>query len=267
MAGGARAGGPAGRARVRFFLVHHHVAYELALTALASAWVVLGLLLRGAGDDETRRLLSLSGVIGIVFVADWVVRARSAGDRRGWVRRHWGIPVLALVGVLPVEPVVQVARFLLAFLGLRRVLAGLGGIFVRFPLLDELVAAALSVVAAGGVLVYELEEGANERITSVWDGLWWSLVTVTTVGYGDIAPVTAGGRAVAAILMVIGVALFAVLTATVGKHLAEERRGGRGDAALRLRRIGAALERHEAGELDAAAFADEVRRHAGGGRS
>jgi voltage-gated potassium channel len=52
-------------------------------------------------------------------------------------------------------------------------------------------------------------------VKSVGDGIWWALVTVTTVGYGDITPVTVGGRIIAAIVMVVGIGFYAVLTATI----------------------------------------------------
>ena len=64
--------------------------------------------------------------------------------------------------------------------------------------------------------VSELERGNPDiNILDLPDALWWAITTVTTVGYGDRFPTTAGGRAFGAILMVLGIALFGVLAATV----------------------------------------------------
>jgi voltage-gated potassium channel len=75
-----------------------------------------------------------------------------------------------------------------------------------------LVAGAVTVGA--GVIVAELERGAaDSNITTVPEGLWWAVTTVTTVGYGDAFPVTPVGRAFAVVLMLVGVSLFGLLAA------------------------------------------------------
>lgn len=73
-----------------------------------------------------------------------------------------------------------------------------------------------SIVAAEAWLVWLVERDApGSTIRNYPDALWWAMETVTTVGYGDHHPVTTGGRFVAASLMVIGLALVGVITATV----------------------------------------------------
>jgi voltage-gated potassium channel len=75
-------------------------------------------------------------------------------------------------------------------------------------------ATLLVVVVAGAVESFVDEE----HITSVWDGIWWAVVTVTTVGYGDIYPRSVGGRIVAMIVMLFGIGFLSVLTATIASR-------------------------------------------------
>jgi voltage-gated potassium channel len=54
-----------------------------------------------------------------------------------------------------------------------------------------------------------------EDFPTIWDGIWWSVVTVTTVGYGDVYPRTVDGRIIAMIVMFVGIGFLSVLTATI----------------------------------------------------
>lgn len=68
----------------------------------------------------------------------------------------------------------------------------------------------------GGLVLYGVEGSVNDAMQSRADGMWWALVTLTTVGFGDIAPVTATGRAVGAVLMVAGMFQLALFAGIVG---------------------------------------------------
>ena len=82
---------------------------------------------------------------------------------------------------------------------------------------------AFSLVAVatglGGLSIYLIEGPANEAINNLPDAMWWSVVTITTVGYGDISPVTGLGRIVAAVLMVSGMVTLALFAGIVGNTL------------------------------------------------
>jgi len=76
---------------------------------------------------------------------------------------------------------------------------------------------------AGAWLVLLFEENAKDsNIHNYPDALWWAIVTVTTVGYGDRYPSTTGGRVVAGVLMLVGIGLIGVLTATVASLFIKE---------------------------------------------
>jgi len=71
---------------------------------------------------------------------------------------------------------------------------------------------SMQCLLISGVLFYALEHGTNPRVKSIFDGLWWAVVTLTTIGYGDIYPITFFGRILAMILAMIGIGLVALPT-------------------------------------------------------
>ena len=78
-----------------------------------------------------------------------------------------------------------------------------------------------------GATMYGIEGGANPAISSIPEGIYWAVVTITTVGYGDIAPVTHTGRFVSLLVMLLGYAIIAVPTGIVAGETIEEHRQAR----------------------------------------
>ena len=106
-------------------------------------------------------------------------------------------------------------------------------------------------------MVEAFESNASDsNIQSIPDAIWWAITTVTTVGYGDRFPVTAGGRAVAAVLMVLGIALFGFLAGSLASFFFERHEEKELDPQLeeindRLERIEQALQiNDEGGKVD-----------------
>jgi voltage-gated potassium channel len=73
------------------------------------------------------------------------------------------------------------------------------------------------------------------------DGFWWAIVTVTTVGYGDMFPLTPAGRAAATVLMLLGIGCVAFITAAVAAHFVEDDNAGTAEQLARLNEQLAAL--------------------------
>ena len=87
-----------------------------------------------------------------------------------------------------------------------------------------LLVAAGIVVIAGTVIMYNLEKGAeNSQMTTLLDALWWCVATVTTVGYGDVVPVTSIGRIVALVYMFFGIILISTMLAVISNTFYKKR--------------------------------------------
>ncbi len=77
---------------------------------------------------------------------------------------------------------------------------------------------ALVTVLGGGVAFASVEKGQD---LSAWDGVWWAIVTVTTVGYGDTYPHTTAGRIIAIVVMLVGIGFVAILTAAAAERFVQ----------------------------------------------
>ena len=148
-----------------------------------------------------------------VFVVDYVGQVVLATDRLRWVLRH--LPDL-LVVLLPLLRPLRLLRLLvlLRFID-RGVIRSLQGRVVTY-----VVCTTLLVLYAGTLAELQAERGApGSTITTFGTALWWAITTITTVGYGDVYPVTTQGRLVASVLMVAGVAFLGAVTATLSSWL------------------------------------------------
>jgi voltage-gated potassium channel len=106
---------------------------------------------------------------------------------------------------------------------------------------------ALMTIFAGGAAFTALERGHHEPPIDTWDGMWWSITTVTTVGYGDVSPMTTGGRVIAIVVMLVGIGFVAILTAAAAERFLRARRPEAADQQLhdRLNEIVRRLDRLE----------------------
>jgi len=108
------------------------------------------------------------------------------------------------------------------------------------------IAGSTLVLLTGSAAILPLEEHApGATITSFPRALWWSVETATTVGYGDMYPVTAGGRVIAAVVMIAGITTFSVVTAAIATWFVSR-------ATRDLHQLGATVRRFEQEHADGA---------------
>jgi voltage-gated potassium channel len=210
---------PTARAPVQPFQLFILALSLYALAALAAET----LLPVSAG---THQLLEYADTgVCVLFFLDFLYQLFEAPSKWGYFTRWGWIDLLSsvpMVNALRVGRIARVARILRVLRGMRSTKLLASFILERRAhgafLAATLVSLLLIVFASIAVLQFESGlEGAN--IKTAADALWWSAVTITTVGYGDRYPITPEGRAVAVLLMMAGVGLFGTISGFVTSWL------------------------------------------------
>jgi voltage-gated potassium channel len=166
----------------------------------------------GTAEDILEAVIFITWVS---FVVDYIVRLSLAGDRLRWFIRH--LPELLIVAL----PVLRPLR-LLRLLAVLAVLHRVAGQAIRGRVLAYTVAACLMLIFVASLAILDTERGSDDAtIRSFEDALWWSITTVTTIGYGDYAPTTLTGRMIAVGLMIGGISLIGVVTASIATWIVE----------------------------------------------
>jgi voltage-gated potassium channel len=193
--------------------------YPLAL--LGVAWLVVGIiaLTRHVHGKTSIVLVSLLFGLWAIALLEYAIRLVITPDTRGYLRRRWVEPVTVVVPPLQGWHLVGIEKMTLL---IHEAELRTEAILRHHSLFRVLIAAAGTLfLGAWLVLLFERDQ-PDGNIHSYPQALWWAIVTVTTVGYGDKYPVSAGGRIVATVLMLIGIGLIGVLTATVASVFVKE---------------------------------------------
>ena len=151
----------------------------------------------------------------IAFAADYIIRLALAESRRDFVRRNLlDLAVIALPLLRPLR--------LLRLVALIGVLNRAGARSLRGRVVTYVTAGTGLLLTCGALAITDAERNSpDSNIANLGDGYWWAITTMTTVGYGDRYPTTTTGRIVAAVLMLGGIALLGVVTATLASWLVE----------------------------------------------
>lgn len=217
--------------------------FILALIALNVAAVVL----ESVRSVEARfgaafALLEVCSVV--VFVAEYAARMwscvedpRSRGAVRG--RLRWALRPLSLVDLIAIVPflatfgtvdmrtlralrlfrlawLLKAGRYLPALTLLRRVVHA-----KREELVMSTALTSVLLIVASSIMYFAESEAQPDKFSSIPASMWWAVATLTTVGYGDVYPVTVLGRVAGGLLALLGVGLFALPTAILGSGLVE----------------------------------------------
>lgn len=146
--------------------------------------------------------------VWIYFVIDYSIQLFLSSSKSKFFKTHIGELLLVIV------PFFRPLRALRALLFTTSASFRNRSAYLRS--LPTLIAATtFLMIVIMGAAVLDVERNVPEsHIKSAGDALWWGLITVTTIGYGDVYPITAEGRLVAAVLIIFGIAMISTLTAS-----------------------------------------------------
>lgn len=174
---------------------------------------------------RTKRVIELIELtVTVLFAFEYFLRVWAAKYSWRYIFSFYGLvdlmtwlPLLLLGDANLAIRLLRILRLLKLLRYLRALELFLRSLSDVLDVLLVLVIAIVITVLISGNLVYFLEPNTFDNAFS---GAWWALVTMTTVGYGDMVPVTVAGKVVAALLMVIGISMFALLTGTISVKVA-----------------------------------------------
>jgi voltage-gated potassium channel len=201
--------------------------YAFASTVIIIASLVVVVLLEAPGSAARLQLLFvLDTACCAYFWIEYLLGVRKAG-------RPWEYALAHLIDIAGAVPAVFALRWLrlirlFRLLRILRVGVGLGKLWrlwireLRTQPTLTLGFYSAMLVGLGAQAFYWAECGVNPRVNSYWDALWLAMATLTTVGYGDVYPVTNAGRVIGILLALLGIGFIASLTAAIAGHIMEQ---------------------------------------------
>jgi voltage-gated potassium channel len=210
----------------------HGTAYNLFILVITVMSLVIMVLLLLPVDDQTRELLRwYDNFLCFIFLVDFGLQMRRAPTKRayffhqrGWLDLLGSIPSFGLLQATALFRLARLSRLARVMRLLRQhdsnsMVSDVLRNRAQYAVLITVLAAFLVIVSASIVVLEAESRAAGANITTGGDALWWAIVTITTVGYGDKYPITPVGRSAAVFVMITGIGIIGSLASILASFL------------------------------------------------
>ncbi len=226
----------------------HSNAYNIFILILTIISLVIMVIMLLPLDDATLGLLQFyDNLICVIFLVDFFLALRSASKKsdyfikeRGWLDLLGSIPsfghVFKFSGLLRLARLSRLFRIVHQFSREERRKLVRDVLMNRSQYAAMITASlAMIVMTTASILVLQFEsQSPHANIKTGWDALWYSIVTITTVGYGDFYPITMGGRITAIFVMLMGVGIIGALASILASVLVGSSHDAEDDGATKI---------------------------------
>ena len=178
-------------------------------------------------DEVTVLLNYVDNLICIIFLVDFALRFKKANNKLvfmkwGWIDLISSIPYIDFLRAGRVLRLIRLIRVFRAFKATKLIFEHINRNKKQTALTSVALISFLMVIFSS-IAILQFEKDINSNIKTAEDAIWWSYVTITTVGYGDKFPITTEGRIIGAVLMTMGVGIFGTFTALVSSWFIEKK--------------------------------------------
>jgi voltage-gated potassium channel len=181
---------------------------------------------------DQRFLVAVNVIVFAAFAIDYLVELAVTFDKAKYMKSQWAsllivisqflalLPALGFLGILRGARALRVVGTISRVIGIGAASREQGRKFFKEKAASVAFGlSAFTLITSAVAFTIAEDVGDGRRIHSFFDALWWSAATITTVGYGDIFPVTAAGRVIAVFTMIVGISTLAVVTARIAQFL------------------------------------------------
>lgn len=198
--------------------------------SLASVFLLVFEVVADLNLEQKKVIQYTDLIISFIFLAEFITRLLKSANKKTFFKKFWwellasipltndfarGLRGLRLLRIIRLVRLIRLIRLTIRL----KIIFDAYEEYAKKTYLIYIATVVSAIVIAGALGFHYFEIGINPNVHSLWDSIWWAIVTITTIGYGDIFPVTLGGRIVAIFLMISGIGTLGAVTASFASYL------------------------------------------------